>query len=158
MYDSTGNQTTEGRRRSHAKVPIACQLPAKKSEILAMEPIKFLKHYKNPCWWERIQGPVSDLYTQNPYRNYSFAVSKTFEKLKTLRSRQHPPSNYRLRCLPYFFLAGQPKCGSTDIYQRLVTHPEIIASPVKESHWWGKNRYGKSVSVVSDVLKLSSSQ
>lgn len=132
---------------AHAVVPIACKLPAGKSEIMAMEPIKFLNQFKNPCWWERIEGPISELYQQNPYKNYSYAISKTFGKMRAAWSKQRPPARYRLRCLPYFLLAGQPKCGSTDIYQRLITHPEIAPLPVKESHWWGKNRYGPVASV-----------
>ncbi|KAK3796013.1 hypothetical protein RRG08_063398 [Elysia crispata] len=137
-----GNKTASWRRKAHGVIPIACKMEAQESEIMAMDPIKFLRNYKNPCWWERIQTPLSDLYTQNPYINYSYAISKTFQKLRVRWARQKSDTKYRLRCLPYFLLAGQPKCGSTDIYQRLITHPEIVAPPVKESHWWGKNRYG----------------
>ncbi|RUS85360.1 hypothetical protein EGW08_006903, partial [Elysia chlorotica] len=136
------NSTGKWRRRSHGVIPVACKAEAEQSEIMAMKPVKFLKNFKNPCWWERIQGPISDLYLENSYINYSYTIFKTFKKLKILWSRKRPPVKYRLRCLPYFFLAGQPKCGSTDIYQRLVAHPEIVVPPVKESHYWGKNRYG----------------
>ena len=29
------------------------------------------------------------------------------------------------RCLPYFFLAGFPKCGTTDMYRRMELHSLI---------------------------------
>ncbi|XP_076461709.1 carbohydrate sulfotransferase 15-like [Babylonia areolata] len=50
----------------------------------------------------------------------------------------------RLRCLPYFYIAGMPKCGSTDLYRRVRLHPDIIIGPpMKEPHWWSKHRFGQ---------------
>ncbi|KAJ8028302.1 Carbohydrate sulfotransferase 15 [Holothuria leucospilota] len=42
-----------------------------------------------------------------------------------------------LSCLPYFFLAGMPKSGTTDIWGKLIQHPQILNS-VKEPHWWSR--------------------
>ncbi|XP_071839186.1 carbohydrate sulfotransferase 15-like isoform X2 [Apostichopus japonicus] len=44
-------------------------------------------------------------------------------------------------CLPYFYLAGMPKCGTTDIWVKLTKHPQISVSR-KEPHWWAKIRVG----------------
>ncbi|XP_071494091.1 carbohydrate sulfotransferase 15-like [Diadema antillarum] len=40
-----------------------------------------------------------------------------------------------LRCLPYFFLGGFPKCGTTDLWGKLIRHPGMVKT-VKEPHWW----------------------
>lgn len=47
-----------------------------------------------------------------------------------------------LYCLPYFYLAGMPKCGTTDIWEKLTKHPQVWGSS-KESHWWAKVRVGR---------------
>ena len=39
-------------------------------------------------------------------------------------------------CLPYFFLAGFPKCGTTFLHSTLTKHPQIFAPGKKEPHWW----------------------
>ena len=40
-----------------------------------------------------------------------------------------------LRCLPYFFLIGFPKCGTTEIYELLKQHPKFAGHKEKESHF-----------------------
>jgi hypothetical protein len=42
--------------------------------------------------------------------------------------RGHSP----LQCLPYAYLLGMPKCGSSDLWERLVRHPEILPADRKE--------------------------
>lgn len=111
-----------------------CTLPQQK-------PIKFLPEFKNPCWREKLTVSIRDLYRHNGFAQYGVSYKKVFNRLRERWEHIVPMS--RLRCLPYFFLAGQPKCGSTDLYQKLVSHPDIKTPPIKESHWWGKNRYGK---------------
>ena len=46
-------------------------------------------------------------------------------------------------CLPYFFLGGFPKCGTTELYSRLVRHPDIAKPGRKEPHWWTRARFAK---------------
>ncbi|KAL8609182.1 hypothetical protein ACOMHN_062422 [Nucella lapillus] len=52
---------------------------------------------------------------------------------------RHPQTG-DLRCLPYFFLAGFPKCGTTDMYQRIVAHP-LVVHLLKEPHWFTRRRF-----------------
>ncbi|XP_033638929.1 carbohydrate sulfotransferase 15-like [Asterias rubens] len=50
-----------------------------------------------------------------------------------------------LKCLPYFFLAGMPKCGTTDVYFKLAKHPQIHSSCGiyrKGQLWWTRRRLG----------------
>ncbi|KAL8591614.1 hypothetical protein ACOMHN_030500 [Nucella lapillus] len=48
-----------------------------------------------------------------------------------------------LTCLPYYYLAGFPKCGSTDLYLRLTSHPHIARGRGrrKELHWVSRGRF-----------------
>ena len=51
----------------------------------------------------------------------------------------------QLKCLPYFHLLGVDKCGSTDLFLRLLQHPSILGnngSLNKETMWWSWKRYG----------------
>ncbi|KAJ8021738.1 Carbohydrate sulfotransferase 15 [Holothuria leucospilota] len=47
-------------------------------------------------------------------------------------------AEHEFRCLPYFYLLGMPKCGTTDIWQHIVGHPYIVRV-LKEPHWWTRN-------------------
>ena len=47
-----------------------------------------------------------------------------------------------LRCLPYFFLIGFPKCATTDLYDRIAKHPHVVRSK-KEIHWFTRLRHSK---------------
>ncbi|TMK23914.1 MAG: sulfotransferase, partial [Actinobacteria bacterium] len=38
--------------------------------------------------------------------------------------------------LPDFFIAGQPKSGTTALYEMLKRHPQIYMSPVKEPFYF----------------------
>ncbi|RXN36004.1 carbohydrate sulfotransferase 15 [Labeo rohita] len=57
----------------------------------------------------------------------------------------HDGKLQRLRCLPYFYIIGQPKCGTTDLYERLRLHPDVRLTPPKEPHWWTRKRLGRFV-------------
>jgi len=46
-----------------------------------------------------------------------------------------PPAAAGLR-LPDFFIAGQPKSGTTALYEMLARHPQIYMSAVKEPHYF----------------------
>ncbi|KAJ8045542.1 Carbohydrate sulfotransferase 15 [Holothuria leucospilota] len=46
-----------------------------------------------------------------------------------------------LKCLPYFYLIGVSKCGTTDIWAKLALHPQIAPS-TKEPHYWRDRKPG----------------
>ncbi|KAK3587240.1 hypothetical protein CHS0354_030427 [Potamilus streckersoni] len=47
----------------------------------------------------------------------------------------------RLSCLPYFFIIGEPKCGTTDLYVSLRQHPEISWEHKKEVNYFSNRRF-----------------
>ncbi|XP_021340126.1 carbohydrate sulfotransferase 15-like [Mizuhopecten yessoensis] len=51
----------------------------------------------------------------------------------------------QLRCLPYFMLIGMDKSGSSDLFDRITKHPDILGNGGeigKETWWWSWSRYG----------------
>uniref|UniRef100_A0A4W6DMR8 Sulfotransferase n=1 Tax=Lates calcarifer TaxID=8187 RepID=A0A4W6DMR8_LATCA len=95
-------------------------------QLFSIIPRHFLPSIKSPCWYEELSGELS----MDPYRKNLFTLrSKSFKTL-------------RLRCLPYFYIIGQPKCGTTDLFHRLLLHPEVKFNTMKEPHWWTRKRFG----------------
>ncbi|RUS75917.1 hypothetical protein EGW08_016330, partial [Elysia chlorotica] len=51
-----------------------------------------------------------------------------------------------LKCLPYFHILGCAKSGTTDLWNRLMSHPHVISNDGllhKEALWWSWQRYGQ---------------
>ena len=111
-------------------------------------PIRFLRNYLNPCWYEpmlRAEDPNLNPYRHNLFTCFSHGALTSFKEmaeqsLVRLETERHPQ---RLRCLPHFYIAGMPKCGSTDLFRKVMLHPDVVRPPMKEPHWWGKNRFGE---------------
>ncbi|XP_045215807.2 carbohydrate sulfotransferase 15-like [Mercenaria mercenaria] len=62
----------------------------------------------------------------------------------------------RIQCLPYFYIVGSPRCGTTDLNSRLIMHPSISKRVSKENHWIARKRFyrkGKS-NTLSQYLRL----
>ena len=51
--------------------------------------------------------------------------------------------NDQFFCLPYFFLGGFPKCGTTEFYSQLIQHPHVAEAGWKEPHWWTRTRFAE---------------
>ena len=54
-------------------------------------------------------------------------------------------TDQQLRCLPFFYLIGAPKCGTTDLYSILSLHPHF-RSYKKEPTWLNRARFERSKS------------
>ena len=51
----------------------------------------------------------------------------------------------KMRCLPYFYILGQSKCGTTDLHGRMMYHPLIRNNKGvigKEATFWAWGRFG----------------
>ena len=78
--------------------------------------------------------------------NMTFISDKTFPQnfsLQFLPEYKNPcwKEKRKLWCLPYFFVGGFPKCGTTDLFSKLIKHPEIVQGYRKEPHWWTRKRF-----------------
>ncbi|XP_053403110.1 carbohydrate sulfotransferase 15-like [Mercenaria mercenaria] len=47
----------------------------------------------------------------------------------------------KLQCLPYMYLVGVAKCGTTDLFKRITLHPDFKAPTRKEPNWLSANRF-----------------
>lgn len=60
-------------------------------------------------------------------------------------------SESAINCLPYFYLIGAPKSGTTDLFVRLKQHPEISNFLTKEPHWIARKCYYAKNRVRNDL-------
>ncbi|CAG5114566.1 unnamed protein product, partial [Candidula unifasciata] len=47
-----------------------------------------------------------------------------------------------LRCLPYAYIVGFSKCGTSDLFSRIIQHPDVVHFGLKEKHWFDYFRFG----------------
>ncbi|XP_026872606.2 carbohydrate sulfotransferase 15 isoform X2 [Electrophorus electricus] len=131
---------------SHRKLPELDNLVHNEPHLFSVIPRHFLPGLKNPCWYEQLQGNVSaNPYQKNLYARYSRQSHAVFDFLRRSFRKHlqlHKGKFYRIRCLPYFYIIGQPKCGTTDLYDRLRLHPDVRVTTLKEPHWWTRKRFG----------------
>ncbi|KAK5607306.1 hypothetical protein CRENBAI_000990 [Crenichthys baileyi] len=128
------------------KVPSEMDVINTDPHFFSVIPDHFLPHIKSPCWYQELS---SDIGT-DPYKNNHFSLrSKSFKNVcEHMRARFHQHvcnidgKLFRLRCLPYFYIIGQPKCGTTDLFHRLLMLPEVKFNTIKEPHWWTRKRFG----------------
>ncbi|KAG8517454.1 Carbohydrate sulfotransferase 15 [Galemys pyrenaicus] len=128
------------------QLPGVDDLRKQESHMFSVIPSKFLPNSKSPCWYEEFTGRnTTDPYLTNSYVLYSRRFRPTFDALRKAfwahLAHAHG-RHFRLRCLPRFYIIGQPKCGTTDLYDRLRLHPEVKFSAIKEPHWWTRKRFG----------------
>lgn len=72
-----------------------------------LPPEGFLNTFKNPCWKYKME------MNEN--------IPRTLEDLFTGEGEEQTS----LACLPYAYILGQPKCGTSDLFERLKVHPDI---------------------------------
>uniref|UniRef100_A0A8D0BB69 Sulfotransferase n=1 Tax=Salvator merianae TaxID=96440 RepID=A0A8D0BB69_SALMN len=128
------------------RLPDMEDLKKQETHMFSVIPNKFLPNSKNPCWYEEYGGNTSrDPYATNSYALYSKRFRTIFDYLRKVfwnHLYHYQDKHYRLRCLPHFYIIGQPKCGTTDLYDRLRLHPDVRFSAIKEPHWWTRKRFG----------------
>ena len=96
---------------------------------------------KNPCWNISLNLTDSMLNTimQNIGHRFNRMNESSVQAISKVLSRNpHTEStkNQHLYCLPYFFLSGFPKCGTTTLASVLTKHPQIVGPDVREIQWW----------------------
>lgn len=117
-------------------------------QLFSVIPHRFLPGIKSPCWYEEFSSkPGNDLYRKNLFTLRSKSFKTVCDRLRA-NFHKHlyhkDGKDFRLRCLPYFYIIGQPKCGTTDLFHRMLLHPEVKFNIMKEPHWWTRKRFGKS--------------
>ncbi len=113
-----------------------------------------MSEYKNPCWLEHLLREHVAEYANTSFHQYGKNEIVRLRQIyqERLRTEVNP---WRLRCLPYFYLAGVTKSGTTDLFEALLKHPQIHGPWVKEPHYWNRRRYPKGVPVRNGLYGLS---
>lgn len=130
-------------------------------DIMKMQPPTLLESYRSPCWYERISSP--DVYANNTYLirrsgpTMNGVAQKRFEYLSEKWSeRLARGSSFRLRCLPYLWIIGETKCGTTDLFDKVILHPDIEPGFFKEGHWFsGWRKFGGPVRDFIDSFDIA---
>ena len=86
---------------------------------------KLLTTHRNPCW----KTSSKTLVTKRTLMKSN--LSSLMED-----SAQCLEPNECIHCLPYFFIPGFPKCGTTSLYFILSQHPQIAPPSRKAIHLW----------------------
>ncbi|KAL3846536.1 hypothetical protein ACJMK2_017515 [Sinanodonta woodiana] len=135
--------------------------------LMAKPKFDFLPNFKNPCfitkeaklgektnanYGKRKLLPHDSIRTKK--YDIGFGQSQDIQLSRDIRigdhqvwsGRETQQSTYadsggRLYCLPYFIIAGFPKCGTTDLWQRMIQHPDIVVHPEKEPMFFDNRRF-----------------
>jgi len=94
----------------------------------------FLTDFKNPCWYVNNSFPSKFQYLRYYYRR-DIPLSEDLKLLSHFTSA-NSKSIRSIQCLPYFYLIGFPKCGTTALMYYIQKHPQYVPSCTKEPHWW----------------------
>ncbi|XP_052778983.1 carbohydrate sulfotransferase 15-like [Mya arenaria] len=95
--------------------------------------------YTNPKWdFRRFTRPQF----LSSYKNPCFLGRQTKDNVTKSVGRV-------LHCLPYFLVAGFPKAGTTDLWQRLSHHPEIMLKHRKEPNFLNLGRFRGPFEVIT---------
>ena len=98
------------------------------ANVTKLLPKTFLPDFKNPCWF-------ADEEDQRGLQDGKNARNSTGVKGNVKVHKEGV-----LRCLPYVFLLGYAKCGTTTVSRLLYSHPQF--APVKkEIQWWTKHDF-----------------
>ena len=94
---------------------------------------EFSPEFRNPCWNMHIADPSTLYKMLKKATNFTDQqATLTLSYAMSSSPRQH------LVCLPKIFLIGFPKSGSTQLYQMLVKHKDVVPGIRKELHWWSR--------------------
>ncbi|XP_041460777.1 carbohydrate sulfotransferase 15-like [Lytechinus variegatus] len=140
------------RRDGKSVVPVELQQVREKIHIPEADPIKAAQNTtgkdtaadtpKGSIVLEVLDAegnPISEPALRKEVQKITKNVPTTF--LPNFKNPCWFDSTNQLNCLPYFYLIGMSKCGTTDLWKKLTSHPDIVDLP-KEPHWWGPRRTG----------------
>ena len=94
----------------------------KHSAIFAeLPPDGFINTFKNPCWYHGTDRPR--------WREF---YDRKMESALLLPKDRASENSQVLSCLPYAYILGMPKCGTSDLFERLNRHPDVVMPFRKE--------------------------
>ncbi|ELU06771.1 hypothetical protein CAPTEDRAFT_84325, partial [Capitella teleta] len=103
------------------------------------------------CWNESLREEASLLYRSNFFFKYDcFYRSQFMKALDTVYNLTlDPRRTWRLRCYPHYFVIGAPKSGTTELYDVMLRHPDIVPAARKEPEFWNDRKFGRIMNPVA---------
>ena len=118
-------------------------------------PRTFSNNYLSPCWEEDFKGSVrledktikwvvDNIETITPFSTLGF---QKFQERQLVRSfsQHHGSVSSPLVCLPKFFVAGFPKCGTTYLYCLIGERFGGGSNAMKEPKFWASGMHSKGI-------------
>lgn len=60
-----------------------------------------------------------------------------------------------LRCLPYFFIIGVKKCGTSELWDKISEHPDFVKPSFwKEAQWFARGRFHKGFETFDTYIDM----
>ena len=112
------------------------------STIRSLFPRQFLPNFKNPCWYVDYQIShqlLQTFFTNTPGQEDEAAKERIAKTAIAEMYAGGQTGGKQLVCLPYFFVLGYSKCGTTKLYEILKAHPHFAPPRIKEIHWFTKH-------------------
>jgi N-acetylgalactosamine 4-sulfate 6-O-sulfotransferase len=84
-------------------------------------------------------------------------AERSFSKILPVLDKRASQLKYpwRLRCLPLVYIIGVAKCGTSDLFYTLATHPQITIGATKEPFFWDWGLWKTSMpNTLLDYLNL----
>ncbi|XP_071114331.1 carbohydrate sulfotransferase 15-like [Haliotis cracherodii] len=138
----SGQRSSPGHAVSKPMLPdLYDQQKRKALDIMNTSMFTFNQAFKNPCWWE------TSLDDSNCVDLMEDARKPLQQAHRDLRADKRI-----LRCLPYFQIVGQAKCGTTDLFSKLLMHPHAVPTMLKETQWVSRVRTNQFCSPVNTYV------
>ena len=96
---------------------------------------KMILTRRNPCWRTSFKILINSVSIPRFKIEDVSEYSRNLSSLVEDNAKCLEP-NECIHCLPYFFIAGFAKCGTTSLHTALSKHPQIVPPMYKEPHWW----------------------
>ncbi|KAK2142003.1 hypothetical protein LSH36_1007g01009 [Paralvinella palmiformis] len=102
---------------------------------------------------------------QSKMNNYminstSVKIQMDMDYQLTLYDRVKSDNPWKMRCLPYAYLIGVTKSGTSDFYRYLTLHQDVAEARMKEIHYWNVKRFPRMTYLygreVRDVITFDS--
>ena len=109
-------------------------------------PGTFSPDLRNPCWYT----PDADWISNHTAVEKKQSGHGALNRAKNYFNQE----NTTQLCMPFFFIAGFPKCGTTMLHTVMARHPDVYAPQGKEAHWWSYSNMENRTQWLAAYLKF----
>lgn len=105
------------------------------------------KHVISRVFGELVESKHSDLRyrSSEQVRTHLSTIFSELPSPKEFLSEYKNPcwrsQTFGLSCIPYVYLLGQPKCGTSDLFVRITSHGRVAKPRRKEIRWFTRGEF-----------------